>query len=103
MVERNTSTGLEEFKGVVVDVVLEKNTFGDTDNDQYHLTMKPEGIVMKGKTGFIHEWVRLSAKATQKSVPEGSIIERYLSHYITSLIHSFTTSGVGLLPCVFNL
>jgi hypothetical protein len=79
MVERNTSTGLEEFKGVVVDVVLEKNTLGDNEADQYHITMKPEGITMKGKTGMLHEWVRLSAKATQKSVPEGSIVERYLS------------------------
>lgn len=79
MVERSTSQGLEEFKGLVADVVLEKNTFGDTESDQYHITMKPEGLQMKGKTGFIHEWIRLSAKATQKSVPEGSIIERYLS------------------------
>lgn len=80
VVDRNKNDGLVEFVGVVADVVLEKNTFtGDDESTQYHITMKPEGIAMKGKTGFIHEWVRLSAKATQKSVPEGSIIERYLS------------------------
>jgi hypothetical protein len=79
MVERQSSQGLEEFKGIVAEVVLEKNTFGDAESDQYHITMKPEGLQMKGKTGFIHEWVRLSTKATQKSVPEGSIVERYLS------------------------
>jgi hypothetical protein len=79
IVERNQNSGLDEFKGVVADVVLERNTFGETDSDQYHMTMKPEGIAMKGKTGFIHEWIRLSSKATQKSVPEGSIVERYLS------------------------
>lgn len=79
MVERSVSSGLEEFKGIVADIVLENNTFGDNESSQYHITMKPEGLTMKGKTGFIHEWVRLSAKATQKSVPEGSIVERFLS------------------------
>lgn len=78
MVDRNSGQGLEEFTGVVADVVLEKNTFSDADSDQYHITIKAEGVQVKGKTGFIHEWVRLSAKATQKSVPEGSIVERYL-------------------------
>ena len=79
MVERSTQNGLEEFVGVVVDVVLEKNTFVDSEQDQYHITMKPEGIEIKGKTGVIHEWIRLSPKATQTSVPEGSTVERYLS------------------------
>jgi len=78
MVERNAGQGLEKFTGTVADVVLEKNTFADADSDQYHITIKADGVNVKGKTGFIHEWVRLSAKATQKSVPEGSIVERYL-------------------------
>ena len=80
MVERSTSSGgLDEFVGTVENVVLEKNTFGETESDQYHITIKAEGVAIKGKTGLIHEWVKLSAKATQKSIPEGSIVERYLS------------------------
>jgi len=80
MVVRNTAgEGLEEFRGTVVDVVLEKNSKYDSEQDQYHITMKPDGIVMKGKTGVFHEWVKFSKKATQKSVPEGSILEKYLS------------------------
>jgi hypothetical protein len=84
IVGRNTAgEGLEEFKGIVVDVTLEKNSKFDTDQDQYHITMRPEGVTMKGKTGVFHEWVKFSKKATQKSVPEGSIMERYLSQIET--------------------
>jgi hypothetical protein len=82
MVERQVpgeGKRLEEFTGKVTEVVLEKSTFEDTEQDQYHIVMAPEDIQIKGKTGALHEWVKLSAKATQKSVPEGSIVERYLS------------------------
>jgi hypothetical protein len=79
MVDRVTQTGLEEFEGKVVDIVLEKNTFQDTESDQYHITMEPTTLTIKGKTGFLHEWLRLSPKTTQTAVPEGSVVERYLA------------------------
>jgi len=79
MVERVTQTLMESFEGKVTDVTLEKNTFQDTESDQYHISMEPTTIVVKGKTGFLHEWLRLSAKTTQTAIPEGSVVERYLS------------------------
>lgn len=79
MVDRMTQTGLEEFEGKVMDVVLEKNTFQDTESDQYHITMEPTTLTVKGKTGLLHEWLRLSPKTTQTAVPEGSVVERYLA------------------------
>ena len=79
IVERTTQTGMEEFEGTVKDVVLEKNSFQDEISDQYHITMEPTTLVIKGKTGFLHEWLRLSPKTTQTAVPEGSVVERYLA------------------------
>jgi len=83
MVERTTpgeGKRLEEFTGKVTDVALEVSTFEDNaEQQQYHITMVPEGVTIKGKTGALHEWIKLSPKATQKSVPEGSVVERYLS------------------------
>jgi hypothetical protein len=79
MVERTAPTGLESFEGKVVDIVLEKNTFQDTESDQYHISMEPTTLAVKGKTGFLHEWLRLSPKTTQTAVPEGSVVERYLA------------------------
>lgn len=79
MVDRSTSNALEEFVGVVEDVVLEKNTFADNDSDQFHIIMDPEDVDIQGKTGKLHEWVRLSPKTTDTTVPEGSVVERYLS------------------------
>jgi len=79
MVERTTINALEEFKGKVEEVILEKNTFDDNDADQYHIVMDPVDMEVGGKTQRLHEWIRLSPKATQTQVPEGSVVERYLS------------------------
>jgi hypothetical protein len=78
MVERTQPQGLEEFTGKVEDVVLEKNTFADTESDQYHIIMVPIDIKVGGKTERLHEWIRLSPKTTQTSIPEGSVVDRYL-------------------------
>jgi hypothetical protein len=79
MVERTTQTGLESFEGKVVEITLEKNSFQDVESDQYHIQMEPTTVAIKGKTGFLHEWLRLSPKTTQTAVPEGSVVERYLA------------------------
>jgi hypothetical protein len=79
MVERTTQTSMEEFEGKVIEVTLEKNTFNDAESDQYHIQMEPTTLQIKGKTGHLHEWLRLSAKTTQTQIPEGSVVERYLS------------------------
>jgi hypothetical protein len=79
MVERVGANILEEFEGRVIDVVLEKNQFADSESDQFHVTMEGLNIEVKGKTGVLHEWIRLSPKTTQESIPEGSIIDKYLT------------------------
>lgn len=80
MVERKEGgQGLTEFKGEVLDVIREANNINDTDSEQYHLTMKPEDVEIKGKTGLLHEWVKMSDKSSQEVVQEGSVIEKYLS------------------------
>jgi hypothetical protein len=79
MVDRVGANVLDEFEGKVVDVVLEKNTFADSESSQYHITMSGENIEVKGKTGVIHEWIRLSPKTTEESIPEGSIVDKYLT------------------------
>jgi hypothetical protein len=78
MVTRTQANLLEEFKGKVEDVILEKNTFSDVEADQYHIIMAPIDVKVAGKTERLHEWVRLSPKTTQMSIPEGSIVDRYL-------------------------
>jgi hypothetical protein len=79
MVERKQAGTFDEFVGKVVDVSREKNEFGDNDNDQYHITMQPTDREIKGSTGLMHEWIRLSAKASEESIPEGSVMDKYLT------------------------
>jgi hypothetical protein len=79
IVERTSPNVLDEFTGKVVDVVLEKNTFADSDTDQYHISMEASDVDVKGKTGLIHEWIRLSPKTKQEAVPEGSVMDKYLT------------------------
>jgi len=79
MVERTTANLLVEFNGTVEDVQLEKNTYADADNDQFHITMKPVDKEIKGKTGLLHEWIRMSPKSKEEMIPEGSILDKYLT------------------------
>ena len=75
MVERTQSKGLDEFEGIVESVDFES---GIDDRSQYHIKIKPTNVVVKGPTGQIHEWVPMSPKATDESVPQGSVMDRYL-------------------------
>jgi hypothetical protein len=72
------SEGFKEFVGTVVDVTLESNDLTEEKLMQYHISIKPEGKVIKGKTGMIHEWIRLTKTAKEDSVPEGSVLDNYL-------------------------
>ena len=83
MVERTSSTGLDEFEGTARSVVLEakheKN--GKTFPAQYHIEIEPanKDLIRKdSKTGVFHEWIRLPNTATETSVPDGSVIDNYL-------------------------
>lgn len=79
MVDRSVAKQFEEFTGVVVDVQLEQNQIGENETAQFHITMKPEGMEIKGKTGFLHEWIRFSPQAKEDLIPEGSVMDKYLT------------------------
>jgi hypothetical protein len=77
MVQRVEATGkLDEFEAIVETVELES---GIQDRKQYHITMKPTSIEIKGATGFLHEWLPVSPRATEEAVPQGSVMDRYLT------------------------
>jgi len=81
MVERTKAEGLDEFQGTVLEVTLEPSQLeGMEDQEQFHIFMEPvdKKIMKNSKTGGFHEWIRLSPKATESSVPEGSVADRYI-------------------------
>jgi len=77
MVDRTEAKIFDEFIGTVKDVALEPSSL-DTEIDQYHVVIKPLDVEVAGKTGMMHEWVRVPATATETSVPEGSGIDLFL-------------------------
>jgi hypothetical protein len=76
LVERRESQGLEEFEGIVEKVEFES---GIEDRKQYHITINATSIKVAGATGKIHEWIPMSPKSTEESVPQGSVMDRYLT------------------------
>lgn len=77
MVERTESQQWTEVKGEVVDVQLEQPKEEDR-MPQWHIHIKPIDKEIKGPTGELHEWIRITSTTTNESVPRGSVIERYL-------------------------
>jgi hypothetical protein len=74
MVNRVESSGkLEELDATVVAAVLEQSVIG---NSQYKITLKPHGI-KSTKEWF--EWIPMSRTATEEAIPQGSVMERYLT------------------------
>lgn len=45
---------------------------------QFHLTITPLDVEIKGKTGMMHEWIGIPETATDTSVPQGSVVDRYI-------------------------
>jgi hypothetical protein len=77
MVERKESTGLDSFEGIVENVEFE--TGGLDDRRQYHVTIECTSHEIGGATGKLHEWIPMSPKSTEDSVPQGSVMDRYLT------------------------
>lgn len=79
MVEVKQPELFEEFNGIVKDVQLETSkTDNDEETRQIHLCINPTNVEIKGKTGQMHEWIKLSSKTDDTSVQEGSVIHRYI-------------------------
>ena len=82
MVNRTENSGITTFIGTVEDVVKESSTLNTSDGEQevtqYHMTIIPHDIEMKGDTGRFHEWIRLSGKSTETDVQVDSAMDKYL-------------------------
>jgi len=78
MVERTSSEGFSEFIGKVETIEIDKSSVDGKEKEQYHIFIKPIDKEIKGKTGFIHEWIGISPTATDTSIPEGCILDKYL-------------------------
>ena len=78
MVKRTESKSFEQFEGTVEDIKVESSNLPDDVSEQYHLFIKAHDQEIGGKTGLIHEWIRISPTATPSSVPEGCVMDRYL-------------------------
>ena len=77
MVQRVEATGkMDEFEAIVESVELET---GIQDRKQYHIVMNPTSVEVKGATGRMHEWLPVSPRATEEAVPQGSVMDRYLT------------------------
>jgi len=79
LVIRNTAGNFTEFKGQVVEVAKEQSGLGSGDKFQYHIKILPTEKEIKGNTGFMHEWLPISATASDNSIPEGSILDKYIT------------------------
>jgi hypothetical protein len=80
MVERTQGGGgLEEFDGIVESIEYQQNDFEGEERRQYHLTIDPKSVKVKGATQRIHEWVPLSKKSTLTKVQENSVMDRFLA------------------------
>jgi len=75
---------IEEFDGKVVEVAIEpsqlKDDSGESLGDQVHIQIEPtdKELLKDSKTGKMHDWIRISPKATETTVPEGSVADRFL-------------------------
>ncbi len=80
MVERTKAEGIEEFEGKVKEVSIEKSTIADEEVEQYHVSIEPinTDLLKKSKTGMFHEWIKIPSTATSNTVPEGSVLDRFI-------------------------
>jgi hypothetical protein len=80
MVERTKAEFLEEFEGKVENVTLEPSQLEGQEQMQYHIEIVPSdsSLLKNAKTGRFHEWIRVSATATDETVPEGSVADKYI-------------------------
>lgn len=77
VVMRVEATGkLDELEGVVENVAFETNAIG---NGQYKITIRPTNVKVKAPSGCFFEWIPMSKTATEEQVPQGSVMERFLT------------------------
>ena len=98
MVERKQAE-ITEFIGVVEKCEIETNELKDKVQHQYHIFIKPENIEIKGKSGFMHEWIRIPGTSDESHIPEGSVLDKF----VTELeIIDKTVKNIKTVPEVFK-
>ena len=86
MVDRTKAEMLESFEGLCEKVEEVPDQMKENGR-QIHIELKPddEAILKDSKTGRFHEWLRITDKTTDTSVPEGSKIDAYLKEIEVSM------------------
>lgn len=77
MVERTEAKGLDEFEGTVESVTKVESKIDNADGTkayQYEVLMGTEA----SSTGKMYNWLRIPKTATDTSVPDGSVIDRFI-------------------------
>lgn len=77
MVERTEAKGLDEFEGTVESVEKVESKIDNSDGSkayQYEVVMNTDA----SSTGKMYNWLRIPKTATEVSVPDGSVIDRFI-------------------------
>jgi len=74
---------LKPFKGVLQELEVLESEFDGKQTKQIHMAIEPiekEAIqqLKDSKTGMVHNYVSITAKTEDDSVPDGSNLDRYL-------------------------
>lgn len=86
------SGGLDDFEGTVESVALES---GIDNRRQYHITIDPTTLKIRGPTQRVHEWIPMSPRATEEAVPQGSVADRFLMQLEIALPEVKAIAKVG--------
>ena len=92
MVER-TDASFDEFEGIVENIEEVENTLSDSGK-QYKITIATD----ISKSGYMYEWINVSSKATETSVPEGSNLDKFLQEL--EMIHSEVKKEAKILDAL---
>lgn len=96
MVERKKAEGFDEFEGMVKKITIEKSKQSrdsEVEIEQYHIEIEALNKEIKGKTGLIHTWIKISPKTTPTAVTEDSVLDKYIRQLelLDSAVKKFET------------
>jgi hypothetical protein len=97
LVQRTKAAIFDVFIGKVDDVkIVDDPVREEEEGQQYHIEMSCLDKEIKGETGKLHEWIRISAKATDDTVPEGSVLDKYLEE-LESVLPDARKEGLTIM------
>lgn len=97
MVLRTKAAIFDVFIGKVEEVkIVDDQQRQEEEGQQYHIEMDCLDKEIKGSTGKLHEWLRISAKSTEDSIPEGSVLDKYLEE-VEAILPDSRKEGLTVL------